>query len=114
MNQGIRTIIYPVKDLARAKRLYRGLSGIEPFVDSTYYVGFRLGDQEIGLDPNGHRQGTTGPLGYWHVEDIRGCLKLLLDAGAQFHQEVKDVGGGKLIASVKDADGNVIGLTQSA
>jgi len=25
---------------------------------------------------------------------------------------VKDVGGGKLIASAKDADGNVIGLSQ--
>jgi hypothetical protein len=29
-------------------------------------------------------------------------------------QEVRDVGAGKLIASVKDADGNVIGLVQPA
>jgi hypothetical protein len=27
-------------------------------------------------------------------------------------QDTQDVGGGKLIASVKDADGNLIGLTQ--
>jgi len=27
-------------------------------------------------------------------------------------QEVKDVGGGKLVAIVKDADGNAIGLVQ--
>jgi hypothetical protein len=39
-------------------------------------------------------------------------VKALLDAGAEVHQAVKDVGGGKLIASVKDADGNVIGLLQ--
>jgi hypothetical protein len=29
-------------------------------------------------------------------------------------QAVSDVGGGRLIASVKDADGNIIGLIQSA
>jgi hypothetical protein len=41
-------------------------------------------------------------------------LKALLDAGAEAHQGIRDVGGGKLLASVKDADSNVIGLLQSA
>jgi len=113
MNQGIRTVIYPVKDIAQAKTLYSKLLGIEPYVDEAYYVGFRIGDQEIGLDPNGHNQGMTGPVGYCHVDDIKKSLQLLLDAGAQTQQEVNDVGGGKLIASVKDPDGNVTGLIQS-
>jgi predicted enzyme related to lactoylglutathione lyase len=56
---------------------------------------------------------VTGPVGYWLVDDIMKSLKALFDAGAEAHQEVKDVGGGKLIASVKDADGNIIGLIQS-
>ena len=55
----------------------------------------------------------TGPVGYWHVDDIEEGLKLLLDAGAEALQAITDVGGGKLIASVNDADGNVIGLIQS-
>jgi hypothetical protein len=29
-------------------------------------------------------------------------------------QDIKDVGGGRLIASVKDADGNLIGILQDA
>ncbi len=111
MNQGIRTVIYPVKDLAQAKTLFSRLLGVEPYADQAYYVGFRIGDQEIGLDPNGHKQGMTA---YFHVSDIKKSLQLLLDAGAEVQQEVKDVGGGKLIASVKDADGNVIGLVQEA
>jgi hypothetical protein len=57
MNQGIRTVIYPVKDLARAKMLHSKLLGIEPNLDGPYYVGFLVGDQEIGLDPNGHSAG---------------------------------------------------------
>ncbi len=113
MNQGFGVVIYPVSDLAQAKTLYRTLLGVEPYADEAYYVGFRVGDQEIGLDPHGHRKGMTGPVGYWHVNDIQTSLQLLLDAGAQAQQAVQDVGGGKLIASVKDADGNITGLLQS-
>jgi predicted enzyme related to lactoylglutathione lyase len=114
MTEGISTIIYPVSDLAKAKALYGGLAGVEPYADAPYYVGFKVGGQDIGLDPNGHRQGMTGPLAYWHVEDLRASLRALLDAGAEPQQDVRDVGGGKLIASVKDADGNLIGLLQPA
>jgi predicted enzyme related to lactoylglutathione lyase len=109
----MRTVIYPVEDLAQAKALYGVLLGVEPYADQPYYVGFRVGDQEIGLDPNGHRQGMTGPIGYWDVDDIQASLKLLVDAGAEVQRPVSDVGGGKLIAWVKDADGNVTGLAQS-
>lgn len=113
MSQGIKVIVIPVTDLARAKTLYGGLLGVDPYADAPYYVGFRVGDQEIGLDPNGHKQGLTGPVGYCEVDDIKASLQRLLDAGAQTHQEIKDVGGGKLTAIAKDADGNVIGLVQS-
>jgi predicted enzyme related to lactoylglutathione lyase len=113
MNQGIRTVIFPVKDLAQAKKLYSTLLGVEPYADAAYYVGFRVGDQEIGLDPNGHKQGMNGPTDYFHVSDIQNSLQALVDVGAQIQQKVTDVGGGRLIASVKDADGNTIGLLQN-
>ena len=112
MNEGVKTIIYPVKDIAQAKKLYNQRLCVEPLMDETYYVGYKVGGQDIGLDPNGHKQGMTGPLSYFHVDDIKKSLQVLLDNGAQLVQEVKDVGGGKLIASVKDADGNAIGLIQ--
>lgn len=113
MNQGMRTVVVPVKDVAGAKTLYATLLGVEPYVDQPYYVGFRVGDLEVGLDPNGHASGMTGPVGFWEVDDIHNSLQSLLDAGAQTRQEVRDVGGGKLIATVTDADGNPIGLAQS-
>jgi predicted enzyme related to lactoylglutathione lyase len=113
MSQGIKIIIIPVKDLAAAKALYGGLLGVEPYADAPYYVGFRVGDQEIGLDPNGHSQGMTGPVGYCQVDDIKASLQRLLDAGAQPQQDIKDVGGGRLTAIARDADGNVIGLVQN-
>jgi predicted enzyme related to lactoylglutathione lyase len=109
VNNGMRTVIYPVGDIAKAKALFGKLLGTEPYADEAYYVGFRIGDQEIGLDPNGHKQGMTG---YWHVDDIRTYLQTLVEAGAVVLEDVRDVGGGRLIATVKDADGNLIGLLQ--
>ena len=93
-------MIYPVTDIARAKALYSTLLGVEPSMDGAYYVGFRVGDQDIGLDPNGFSQGLTGPVGYWHVDDIQESVTRLLDAGAEVQQPVRNVGGGKQIASV--------------
>ncbi|MDQ2941762.1 MAG: glyoxalase [Chloroflexota bacterium] len=114
MTESLKTIIYPVKDLAKAKTLYGTLLGVKPIMDKPYYVGFNVEGQDIGLDPSGHSQGMTGPVGYWQVDDVKKSLEALLNAGAEVLQKVKDVGGGKLIASVKDADGNDIRLIQSA
>jgi predicted enzyme related to lactoylglutathione lyase len=110
VNQTIPLCVFPVKDVAAAKAIYRTLLGAEPYVDSPYYVGFRVGDQEIGLDPNGHKSGLTGPIVYWSTPDIRETLDTLVEAGARIQQDVRDVGGGQQIAWVKDADGNVFGL----
>jgi predicted enzyme related to lactoylglutathione lyase len=111
MNKGIRTVVYPVKDVAKAKTVFHELLGKEPYADDPYYVGFKIGKLDIGLDPNGHKEGMTV---YYEVDDIKQSLKSLLDAGAKQVQEIKDVGGGRLIASVKDADGNIIGLLQDS
>src|SRR5215208_7894695 len=70
MTEGVKTIMYPVRDLANAKTLYGKLVGVEPCMDEAYYVGFNVGGQDIGLDPHGHSKGMTGPVTYWHVDDI--------------------------------------------
>jgi len=44
-------------------------------MDQAYYVQFDVADQNVGLDPDGHRKGMTGPVGYWHVDDIKESLK---------------------------------------
>lgn len=109
MTTGMRTVIYPVTDLARTKALFTALLG-EPTHDAPYYVQFDVEGQNIGLDPHGHRDGATG---YFHVDDVRKTLATLVEAGATTVQEPRDVGGGTLIATVKDADGNLIGLRQA-
>ena len=114
MTTDIGTIIVPVRDLEKAKAVYARLLGVAPVMDEPYYAGFDTGGRHLGLDPNGHRHGMTGPVMYWHVEDLAGALAGLVAAGAEELQPVRDVGGGKLTASVRDADGNVIGLLQPA
>ncbi|MFD8735154.1 VOC family protein [Streptomyces sp. NPDC059618] len=112
MTAGVKTIIYPVKDIAKAKALFTQLLGVEPYVDEPYYVGFKDAGQDVGLDPNGHAKGLTGPVPYWHVDDIKATLAALLGEGAEVLQEIQDVGNGRQVASVKDAEGNLYGLIQ--
>lgn len=107
----VSLIIYPAADLDKAKRFFRELIGADPYVDSPQYVGYKSGDMEIGLVPNGGKNGP-GALPYWSVSDIAASVKALVDAGGAVVQEITDVGYGLLVASVKDPNGAVVGLRQ--
>lgn len=110
--QGIKTVLHPVSDLAKAKETYIALLGVQPTTDTPYYVGFEAEGQQIGLVPGGGPQGLTTPVAYWHVPDIEAKLAEVTAAGATLHQATHDVGGGRLVATVTDPDGNVLGLLQ--
>jgi predicted enzyme related to lactoylglutathione lyase len=112
VTSGMRTVIYPVTDLEASKSIFGALLGAEPVVDSPYYVQFSADGLDIGLDPNGHRHGQSGPVPYWEVDDITLAVDTLKKAGATEVQPVKDVGGGLLVAVVTDPEGNAIGVRQ--
>src|ERR1700691_6010012 len=110
--EGIKTVLHPVSDLPAAKAVYAALLGVPPETDESYYVGFETGGQHIGLVPNGGAQAMTSPVAYWHVPDIEAKLAEVTAAGATLKDPVRDVGGGRLVATVTDPDGNVLGLLQ--
>jgi predicted enzyme related to lactoylglutathione lyase len=110
MNKGINTIIYPVADVMEAKKVFQKFLGVEPYSDQPYYVGFKINDQDVGFVPKSPGAGMTP---YYHVDDIKNSLQILLDGGAEIVQDIKNVGGGRLVASVKDKDNNIIGLIQN-
>jgi len=110
--QGIKTVLHPVSDLESAKAVYTALLGISPQADAPYYVGYEAEGQQIGLVPGGGPQGMTSPVAYWHVADIEAKLSEVTAAGASIKEPVRDVGGGRLVATFTDPDGNVLGLMQ--
>ncbi|MFE9403563.1 VOC family protein [Streptomyces sp. NPDC006530] len=110
--QGIKTVLHPVYDLAAAKAVYSALLGVAPTTDESYYVGYEAGGQQIGLVPNGAEQGMTSPVAHWHVPDIEAKLAEVIAAGAKVKEPTRDVGGGRLVATFTDPDGNVLGLIQ--
>ena len=110
--EGIKTVLHPVSDLGKAKPVYTALLGIEPQADAPYYVGYDVAGQHIGLVPGGGPQGMTSPVAYWHVSDIEAKLAEVTAAGATVKEAPPDVGGGRLVASFTDPDGNVLGLVQ--
>jgi predicted enzyme related to lactoylglutathione lyase len=112
--EGAKTLLHPVSDLDQAKKIYAALLGTEPQTDGPHYVGFDTGGQHVGLVPGGGPQGMTVPVSYWHVADIGSKLAEVTAAGATVVEDPHDVGGGRLVATVTDADGNVLGLLQDA
>ena len=110
--QGIKTVLHPVSDLETAKAVYAALLGVPPQTDEPYYVGFETAGQNIGLVPGVGQQGMTSPVAYWHVPDLQAKLAEVTAAGATVKEAAHDVGGGRLVATVTDPDGNVLGLLQ--
>jgi predicted enzyme related to lactoylglutathione lyase len=112
MTEGIKIVLHPVSDLEAAKPVYTALLGAPPQNDSSYYVGYDTAGQHIGLVPGGGPQAMTSPVAFWQVADIEGKLAEVTAAGATVKEAPHDVGGGRLVATVTDADGNVLGLFQ--
>jgi predicted enzyme related to lactoylglutathione lyase len=106
----VSLIVYPAKELASNKQIFSKFLGVEPYVNEPYYVGYRVGDMEIGLDPNAQ---NAGPVTYIGVADIKSSLQEIIALGASIQQDVKDVAKGLLVASVKDKDGNILGFKQN-
>ncbi len=110
--QGIKIVLHPVSDLAAAKAVYTALLGLPPQADSSYYVGFEAAGQQIGLVPGGGPQAMSSPVAFWQVSDIEAMLAEVTAAGATLREAAHDVGGGRLVATFTDPDGNVLGLFQ--
>ncbi len=112
---GLRTTIYPVGDLDRAKAWYSSVLGVAPYFDEPFYVGFNVGGFELGLQPaeGDARPGSGGGIAYWGVNDADATLARLIELGATHDGDIQDVGGGIRVATVRDPFGNVLGIIEN-
>ena len=114
MFQGLRTVIYHVNDLAKAKQWYADALGIKPYFDEPFYVGFNVGGFELGLDPDSEGVSTgSNVVAYWGVRDAKTAYAAMLKKGAKKHVEPQEVGGGIITATVEDPFGNVFGIIEN-
>lgn len=108
---GLRTVIYMVPDMEEAKKWYSAAFQTEPYFDEPFYIGFNIGGYELGLHPQKEGQNRADNVeAYWGVVDIQGTVRHFLDLGCSEHSEIKEVGGGIEVATLKDPWDNVIGL----
>lgn len=109
---GLRTTIYKVGNIEKAKTWYSEAFQVAPYFDEPFYVGFNVGGYELGLQPEEKPSSATSEnvLSYWGVEDIEKEFKRLISLGATAHEEPANVGGEIMVATVKDPWGNIIGM----
>jgi predicted enzyme related to lactoylglutathione lyase len=112
MIQGLRTVVYPVTNLADATAWYRRVLERDPYFDEPYYVGFEVGGFELGLVPDGV-PGSAGATAFWGTADIVAEVSRIVDLGAQAESPVTEVGGGISVATLKDPYGNLFGVIQN-
>ena len=112
---GLRTAIYHVDDIEKAKAWYSEVLGVEPYFDQPFYVGFNVASYELGLHPGTGKSAdkADGAVAYWGVEDAAAAYKRIIELGATVHEPVKDVGEGIKVATVKDPFGNVFGIIEN-
>ena len=112
--QGLETIAYRVEDLAKAKQWYGDVLGVQPYFDKPFYVGFRIGEQELGLDPDvdGLVKGNNQPA-YWRVANCERAYRQLIEKGAKAGSKPQDVGDGVKVATVIDPFGNTLGIIET-
>jgi predicted enzyme related to lactoylglutathione lyase len=111
----LRTVIYHVSDLQAAKEWYIKATGIQPYFDEPFYVGFDINGFELGLDPDTNNV-TPGnqSLSYWAVDDAEASSQKLVSLGGKLIQPRTNVGGTIYVAVVEDPFNNLVGLIEGA
>ena len=108
---GLRTTIYKVSDINKAKEWYTKAFQTVPYFDESFYVGFNIGGYELGLQPEEQPLAKSDAVvSYWGTENIKSDFKRLLKLGATAHENPQNVGGQIVVATLKDPWDNVIGL----
>src|SRR6266540_2918276 len=81
---GLRTVIYHVADLKRAKEWYSSAFCVQPYFYEPFYVGCNIGGFELGLDPDtkGVKPGAGGSVAYWGVGNVEKAVEQFIRAGA--------------------------------
>jgi predicted enzyme related to lactoylglutathione lyase len=110
MFTGLKSVIYPSSDINADKQFWETVTSVKPYFDQPYYVGFNINGSELGLDPNAAKEGLTVPISYWNVVNVADAFKSLIANGATVNTEVKNVGGGMMMATFKDRNGNIFGI----
>ena len=106
---GLRTIIYPTRDLAQDKVWWEDILGKEPYFDKEFYVGFDAGGYELGIDPKAEL--SDGPITYWGIEDVDEAVEHFMKNDCELYSEPRDTGNGITVAIVQKLyDQQLIGL----
>ena len=112
---GLRSMIYNVENLQKAKDWYRKVLGADPSTDQPSSVSFDIGNDRLRLKLADHSTASPGDnepgnVAYWAVSDIKADYKRLIELGATDQGGIRNVEGDLYVATLKDPFGNTLGI----
>ncbi len=114
----IESVYLHVSDLDRAARFYEEVLGLQRGDSTESAVGFRLGDDRLGIlhSDTQSETGGAGPLVFLHVANVEGAVQELREAGVAIVGSVSvmdDLDGSLIrVATFQDPDGNTLHLVE--
>jgi uncharacterized protein YndB with AHSA1/START domain/predicted enzyme related to lactoylglutathione lyase len=96
--RGLQAVTFPVEDLEAATAFYAALLGHSPTLEEAASTVFDV-------------EGFGGARAYWGVEDVDAAVGRGVELGAVVLQPPTDLGGGVIVAAVRDPAGNALGFT---
>ena len=122
--RGFATLNIWADDVPAAAAWYAEFLGLQPYYSvpgpdgAPAYIEFRIGDaaDELGIidrrwAPAGAPREPGGVIMHWHVDDLDGTVRRLLELGAREYEPITARGDTSFVtASVVDPFGNVLGV----
>jgi predicted enzyme related to lactoylglutathione lyase len=110
----LQTCIYQVENLDKAKAWYTDVLEATPYFDEPFYAGFSVSGYELGLVA-GATEAPEKPRvwPYFGVADAQAEYDRLIKLGGTALEPPHEVGGGIVVAAVRDPFRNPFGVIKN-
>jgi len=106
---GLRSLIYPTKDIIQDKVWWEDVLGVEPYFENESYVGFDVNGYELGILANSPL--SDGPITYIGVDNVEEAIHHFMELDCELHSDMEDVGHGIIMAVMRRLyDDQLIGI----
>jgi predicted enzyme related to lactoylglutathione lyase len=111
----------PASDVARARKFYEQIIGLQPKLEYAGGVIYECGGSEVFMYPTSNAGSSKASQAFWQVDDVEAEVADLKARGVKFEEYTMPgiamknsivTAGGAKTAWFKDTEGNILAISQ--